>query len=321
MEEDTSGGTSKRRKTNDPSHAIYSLFQKKVSRVNVNDSNNNHSKQSTQQNEKANKNLPSASTRDNAQNLSHLNTNSNTNQDVSYPSNKRNASNTHPSNSKRKCTNNRSKDQDHPFLNRQPERALYVDYGETEKKNCVNLPSKIFIKDSLKNTYTDNTSCNRNSKQQQNKVGLSSNEYTNYKVTTENRTTYDHARKLNCMWNIYVNELLDLTNTEELPQETINDMELNGAEIEIHKSRCASYIGIKGIIILETQNVMIRNELNSYAFKIVTPKNKVLILLKNKTVFILTIKDKQYYLHGVQLLRDPALKSSKKYKVLQNRTI
>ncbi|KJP85194.1 hypothetical protein AK88_05173 [Plasmodium fragile] len=311
MEEDTSGGTSKRRKPNGNNNTNYSLFHKNVSRLSGNDANNSHPKQLTQKNEKTNKNMPSASIRNNAQNVPPLNTNSNAKQDVSYPNIKRNVSNTHMSNSKRMCTNNRSEDQGHPFLNRLPERSLCVDYSETERRNSANAPSKIFIKDSLKNTYADNTRASKNSKQKQHKVGLSSNEYTTYKVTTENRTTYDHARKLNDMWNIYVDELLDLTKTEELPQDTINDMELNGAEIEIHKSRCASYIGIKGIIILETQN----------AFKIVTPKNKVLILLKNKTVFILTIKDKQYYLHGVQLLRDPGLKSSKKYKVLQNRTI
>lgn len=263
MEEDKSRGTSKRRKTNDNSNVNYSLFHKSVIWVNGKDSNNNHSKQFTQQNEKENKNVPSASTRDNAQNLSHSNTNSNANHDVSYPSSKRNASTTHLSNSKRNCTSNRSKDQGHPFLNRPPQRALYVDYGESERRNGVNAPNKVYINNSLKNTYTGNTSCRKNSKQQQNKVGLSSNEYTNYKVTTENRTTYDHARELNRMWNIYVDELLGLTKTEELPQDTINDMELNGAEIEIHKSRCASYIGIKGIIILETQNVMIRNGPNS----------------------------------------------------------
>ncbi|EDL46561.1 hypothetical protein PVIIG_01048 [Plasmodium vivax India VII] len=311
MEEDTSRGTSKRRKTNDSSNANHSLLHKNLGRVSGSDSNNNHPKQFTQQNKKTNKNVPPASTPDNAQNSSHFNTNPSANQNVSHPSNKRNASSTQMNSSKRKCTSNRLNDGDHPFLKRPPERALYVDYGETERKNCVNVPSRIHLSDSLKNTYTDNTSFKRNQKEQQNKVGLSSNEYTNYKVTTENSTTYDHARRLNYMWNVYVDELLGLTNTEELPLDTINDMELNGAEIEIHKSRCASYIGIKGIIILETQN----------AFKIVTPKNKVLIMLKNKTVFILTIKDKQYYLHGVQLLRDPALKSSKKYKVLQNRAI
>ncbi|ANQ08856.1 Uncharacterized protein PCOAH_00034050 [Plasmodium coatneyi] len=311
MEEDTSRGNSKRRKTKDNSNANYILLNKNANRVSGNESNNNHSKKLTQQNEKANKNVPSASTRNKSQNLPHLNTNSNANQDILQLNIKRNASNTQLSNSKRNHASNRSTDQGHPFLHRKPGRALYVDNGEMDMRNYVNPSSKIFITNSLKNTYTDNSNSNRSSKQKQHKVGLSSNEYTNYKVTTENTTTYDHARKLNHMWNIYVDELLGLTNTQELPQDTINDMELNGAEIEIHKSRCASYIGIKGIIILETQN----------AFKIVTPKNKVLILLKNKTVFILTIKDKQYYLHGVQLLRDPALKSSKKYKVLQNRAI
>ncbi|CAA9989047.1 ribonuclease P protein subunit p29, putative [Plasmodium knowlesi strain H] len=309
MEEDTSRGNSKRRKTNDNSNANYTLLPKNINWLSGNDASNNHSKQLPQQNEKAKKNVLSASSRNNSQNLSHVNTKSNANQDVSYPSMKRNSSNIQLNNSKRNCTSDLSKDQGHPFLKRYPGRSIYVDHGEM--RNYANQHSKIFLKNSLKNTYADNTGRNRNPKQKQNKVGLSSNEYTNYKVTTENTTSYDHAKKLNYMWNIYVDELLSLTNTEELPQDTINDMELNGAEIEIHKSRCASYIGIKGIIILETQN----------AFKIVTPKNKVLIVLKNKTVFILTIKDKQYYLHGVQLLRDPALKSSKKYKVLQNRAI
>ncbi|CAD2095520.1 ribonuclease P protein subunit p29, putative [Plasmodium vinckei lentum] len=193
----------------------------------------------------------------------------------------------------------------HPFIKNGV--TLDSDWEDKELKKKFDLyePQKVFLKSSIKDraeTYNSNKKLNN--------IGLSSNEYTNFNVISE-KNSYEHAKKINELWNIYVNELFELTNNKELSLETINEMELNGAYVEIHKSRCSSYVGIKGIIILETQN----------GFKIITPNNKVLIILKNKTVFIIKIKDKQYYLHGVQLMRDPALKSSKKYKMLQNRVI
>ncbi|CXI65474.1 ribonuclease P protein subunit p29, putative [Plasmodium berghei] len=193
----------------------------------------------------------------------------------------------------------------HPFIKNGI--ILDADWEDKELKKKFDLyeHQKIFLKNNIKDRVEA-----YNSNKKLNNIGLSSNEYTNYNVVSE-KNSYDHAKKINELWNIYVNELLELTNNNELSLETINEMELNGAYVEIHKSRCSSYIGIKGIILLETQN----------GFKIITPNSKVLILLKNKTVFIIKIKDKQYYLHGVQLMRDPALKSSKKYKMLQNRVI
>ncbi|GAW81752.1 ribonuclease P protein subunit p29 [Plasmodium gonderi] len=310
MEQDTLNEITKKRKTNESTNVSYYTHGNNFNRKYSNGINKNHSWQFNQQSYRPNKNdyfLPSS----NFPNLTYINKNSYVAQTASYGNNKRNLNDNSNSNSNRNCNNRGPQYLTHPFINKIPEDHCRLDCIISEKKNNVNIPTKIFIKESLKNTYAYVTDKKKNTKHQYNKVGLSSNEYTDYNVTTGNCTSYEHAKKLNSMWNIYVNELLDLTKTEELPIDTINDMELNGAEIEIHKSRCSPYVGIKGIIILETQN----------AFKIVTPKNRVLILLKNKTVFIVNIKDKQYYLHGVQLLRDPALKATKKYKMLQNRAI
>ncbi|SOV21783.1 ribonuclease P protein subunit p29, putative [Plasmodium sp. DRC-Itaito] len=201
----------------------------------------------------------------------------------------------------------------HPFLN---EKGKNVDYSDSEfhimKDIDLDIPNKIYIHDNLKDIYNDDMNKIKQRKDpHMNKSGLSANEYRTYKITSPDNISYENAEKLNKLWNIYINELIQLSNNNELSLDAINDLELNGAYIEVHKSRCSTYVGQRGIIILETHN----------SFKIVTPKNKVLILLKSKTVFILTIKERQYYLHGIQLLRDPALKSSKKYKILQNRKI
>ncbi|CAC9696355.1 ribonuclease P protein subunit p29, putative [Plasmodium sp. DRC-Itaito] len=200
----------------------------------------------------------------------------------------------------------------HPFLNEKEKNIQSLNNEFDIIRDLeLDMPNKIFIHDNLKDIYNDDMNKLKHRKDpHMNKFGLSANEYRAYKITSPDNISYENAEKLNKLWNVYINELIELSNNE-LSLDLINDLELNGAYIEVHKSRCSTYIGQRGIIILETQN----------SFKVVTPKNKVLILLKNKTVFILTIKERQYYLHGIQLLRDPALKSSKKYKILQNRII
>ncbi|EAA22189.1 hypothetical protein [Plasmodium yoelii yoelii] len=148
-------------------------------------------------------------------------------------------------NIKSKTTNN------HPFIKN--DTILNSDWEDKELKKKFDLyeHQRIFLKSNVKDRVE---TCNSNKKL--NNIGLSSNEYTNYNVVSE-KNSYEHAKKINELWNIYVNELLELTNNNELSLETINEMELNGAYVEVHKSRCSSYIGIKGIIILETQNVII----------------------------------------------------------------
>lgn len=144
-----------------------------------------------------------------------------------------------------------------------------------------------------------------------NDYGLSSSDYYVYNIQTTKQTTYEDAIILNELWNTYVNELTESMHSHTLSASTIYEMELNGAYLEIHKSYCATYIGIKGIVLLETVN----------AFKMITPQNKIVTILKNKTVFTLSIKGKKYFLNGVHLIRDPALKSAKKFKSVRNRWV
>ncbi|VWU49994.1 ribonuclease P protein subunit p29, putative [Hepatocystis sp. ex Piliocolobus tephrosceles] len=196
---------------------------------------------------------------------------------------------------------------DHPFINQETTVDICDDLKNYFKDHDIYKYASVIINSKFsKPPYNVNNNINKIGKN-----GLTSNEYTKVNVLNEKSMSYEYAIQLNKLWNIYVDELIKITNKHELDLSTINDMELNGAKIEIHKSRCATYIGLKGIILLETQQ----------SFKIITPNNKTLILLKNKSVFSLYIKNKSYYLHGTQLLRDPALKSYKTYKVLQNRAI
>lgn len=144
-----------------------------------------------------------------------------------------------------------------------------------------------------------------------NDYGLSSSEYYVYNIQSTKQTTYEDAIILNELWNTYVNELTESTHSHNLSASTIYEMELNGAYLEIHKSYCATYIGIKGIVLLETVN----------SFKMITPENKIVTILKNKTVFTISIKEKKYFLNGVHLIRDPALKSAKKFKSVRNKWV
>ncbi|CRG93856.1 conserved Plasmodium protein, unknown function [Plasmodium gallinaceum] len=313
MEEDNINEINKKRKTDNKKYLNYYLHSK---RLYTNYENNPPFINSQFNNQiKSNKTFNVSVDHNNSSQQQNLNKNINLNVKPIY-NNKYNSNNNnidYNDNNSYGINNNKgNKITHHPFLNKSSKDKPDFTDDELNKAFELELPSKIFISESLKNNYADDINMKKKMKKQRtDKVGLSSNEYNSYKVEIQSNVSYEHAKKLHQLWNIYVNELLELSSNNELSLDTINDMELNGAYVEIHKSRCSTYIGIKGIIVLETQN----------SFKIITPKNKVLILLKNKSVFIIKIKERLYYLHGIQLMRDPALKSSKKYKMLQSRII
>lgn len=200
---------------------------------------------------------------------------------------------------------------DHPCLNKTLGEVGIS--GETDFMNKyfdLRLPENRFDKDSDTKVFIHDLDIDKDTKKEKEKrYGLSVSETERFKIGSSTKISYEDARKLNELWNLYVDEIIRVTNSNELSLETVAELDLNGAYIEIHKSYCATYLGLKGIVLLETLN----------AFRIVTLKDKLLTILKNKSIFILTIKDKSYYLHGIQLLRDPALKSAKKNKVLQTR--
>lgn len=139
--------------------------------------------------------------------------------------------------------------------------------------------------------------------------GFSTSDYYLYNIKPVKNTTYEDAKILNQLWNTYIDELTETLSSDIFLPSVICELELNGAYLEIHKSYCATYVGIKGIVLLETVN----------AFKMITPQSKIVTILKNKTVFSLSIKTKTYFLNGVHLIRDPALKAAKKFKHFKNK--
>ncbi|SBS98049.1 hypothetical protein PMALA_062170, partial [Plasmodium malariae] len=260
MGENTSTEINKKRKTDDNKHINYYSQGKNLHRKNEKSSNNIYYKKSNKQDDKCSKNLKLSLYGKNISPSFSLNKNSNANVTESksniniYVPNNINSNNVNQN--CRNCSRGKeNKFTNHPFLSKKPRDYSSSVDSELDKTLDLEMPSKIFISKSLKNDSSYNMDKKKTTQQPKiEKVGLSSNEYSSYNVPAENNTSYEHARKLNELWNIYVNELLELTNSKELSLDTINDMELNGACVEIHKSRCSTYIGIKGIIVLETQN-------------------------------------------------------------------
>lgn len=66
---------------------------------------------------------------------------------------------------------------------------------------------------------------------------------------------FQHAQELHKLWLQYVSEILSKQNTAQTIARTLALCDLQGAQIEVIQSTCASYVGIAGIIVRETQHV------------------------------------------------------------------
>lgn len=72
----------------------------------------------------------------------------------------------------------------------------------------------------------------------------------------------------------------------------------------VSKSRCASYIGVTGINIQETENM----------FKLITKDNKLKSIPKGHSVFTFQLRDHMFTLYGDQLRYRSAIRATKKFK-------
>ncbi|CAH2094011.1 unnamed protein product [Euphydryas editha] len=127
-----------------------------------------------------------------------------------------------------------------------------------------------------------------------------------------NSVQYKDMLALNGIWIEYISEMLELekqvpdmlSKTWDQFTQTFYKADFHGALIEVVRSKCSSYVGKKGICILDTKNT----------FKIVSEDSIVTTVPKKGSVFKVFVKHLAISVFGKHLCARPAERSNKKIK-------
>ncbi|XP_039752140.1 ribonuclease P protein subunit p29 [Pararge aegeria] len=131
-------------------------------------------------------------------------------------------------------------------------------------------------------------------------------------VIPRNSVMYNEVVPLNEIWSDYISEMLELekltpdsaSKSWEQFTQTIYKSDFHGSMLQVVRSKCPSYVGKKGICIMDTKNT----------FKIVSLDNKVTTIPKKDSVFEICVKATKIVIFGKHLCVRPAERSTKKVK-------
>lgn len=123
---------------------------------------------------------------------------------------------------------------------------------------------------------------------------------------------YSDMIPLNQIWSDYISEMLELgkgapdssSKSWEQFTQTMYRADFHGALLQVVRSKCPSYVGKKGICIMDTKNT----------FKIVSMNNQVTTIPKKDSIFEMYVKDIKICVFGKHLCVRPAERSTKKVK-------
>ncbi|KAL1967988.1 hypothetical protein VTN77DRAFT_2405 [Rasamsonia byssochlamydoides] len=139
---------------------------------------------------------------------------------------------------------------------------------------------------------------------------------------------YEIFKGLHKLWVEYMQEVLDIKDRRVNTPVTalshgskLASADFHGAEIEVVRSRCASRVGMKGIVVRDTK----------FTFVVVTEKDEAKTIPKEHTVFRFTVpiptkddgentedkappKELVFELHGSQFENRPVDRANKKFK-------
>lgn len=107
---------------------------------------------------------------------------------------------------------------------------------------------------------------------------------------------YNLYLRMNDLWREYIDDLLGGKYTENNIQNKLLKADFHGAKILVWKAKCDGYIGLKGIVVHDTQRT----------FRIITPDNEVKTILKHDTIFLIKVGEKIVKLFGQNFQYRPA---------------
>ncbi|XP_017771566.1 PREDICTED: uncharacterized protein LOC108558971 [Nicrophorus vespilloides] len=127
---------------------------------------------------------------------------------------------------------------------------------------------------------------------------------------------YSQLAEMRSMWLTYMRD--NLEGIHKCPEPTdaewtnvstiLSKSELTGADITVIRSTVPNLIGTRGTIVLETKATL----------QIVTPNNKLKILLKKPTVFQFVLDKFKFTVFGKHIATKPSERSVKKIKTLMH---
>jgi len=175
-------------------------------------------------------------------------------------------------------------------------------------KEFATEPAKFEEKISSKSFLLDKFAKPRANYKQAEKLKLISSKFKKEKklfAIPPEKVKYDLFLKLNTLWKEYIE---DLVSKERLPENMFNKLlkaDYHGAIIKILESKCGTYEGISGIVVMETMR----------SFKIITPDNRLLTILKQNVVFMVEVLKKNIKIYGCHLIYRPADRMKTKFRL------
>uniref|UniRef100_A0A3B4A168 Ribonuclease P protein subunit p29 n=1 Tax=Periophthalmus magnuspinnatus TaxID=409849 RepID=A0A3B4A168_9GOBI len=118
---------------------------------------------------------------------------------------------------------------------------------------------------------------------------------------------YELFLPLHDLWRQYILDLcggLQPTMNPQLVQMKLLKADFHGALIKVVRSRCASYVGLTGILIQEFKHV----------FKIITNKDEIKVIPKRHSVFEMEVNGFVSHIYGSRIEQRASERSAKKFK-------
>lgn len=145
---------------------------------------------------------------------------------------------------------------------------------------------------------------------------LTRREYTKLGLHTlpTRQMKYEDVLPLHRLWKGYMKEHLGLNEGDEVPQvyqpgydafsKLLVKTDLHGSKMSVIKSRCSTLVGISGIVVMDTKNVL----------KILGKDDHLRTVPKSECVFSMKFGSMEFIIFGKHLCIRPAERSVKKIK-------
>ncbi|XP_067642792.1 ribonuclease P protein subunit p29 [Eurosta solidaginis] len=125
---------------------------------------------------------------------------------------------------------------------------------------------------------------------------------------------YEEALPLHRLWKGYMREHLGLREGDNVPavhepaydafSKLLVKTDLHGAKVRVIESKCATLLGLSGIVVLDTKNIL----------KILEKDNRIRSVPKTECVFGMRFGNMEFTIFGKHLALRPAERSVKKIK-------
>ncbi|XP_002068645.3 ribonuclease P protein subunit p29 [Drosophila willistoni] len=145
---------------------------------------------------------------------------------------------------------------------------------------------------------------------------LSRREYASLGLNTlpTRQMSYEQALPLHKLWRGYIREHLNLKEGDQVPQihepryeefsKLLVKMDFHGAKLKVIQSKCETLVGIAGICVMDTKNVL----------KLLGTDHRLRTVPKSECVFGMHVGNMEFTIFGQHLNIRPAERSVKKIK-------